>query len=126
MKRKLLDQRIGSALPPTAIQFVIDPAYRRRLSLARRITTPDEPNPNALCPEDNCINTPTTEQHPQDYLLEAHYYNTNTVDPDFDIDGSLEFDDSMELDTPDAQFSGLTVVRLGKDTRRWLKGYNIL
>ena len=55
-----------------------------------------------------------------------YYYNTNTVDPDFDIDGSLEFDDDMALDTPDAQFSGLTITRPGRDTRRWLKGYNIL
>lgn len=105
------------------VQFVVSPAYRRKLALAKRITTPDDPNPNALCPEDNCINTPTADQPDP---KEAYYYNTNTVDPDFDIDGSLEFDDSMELDTPDAQFSGLTITRPGRDTRRWLKGYNIL
>lgn len=105
------------------IQFVIPPAYRRKLSLARRVTTSDIPNPNALCPEANCINTPTSLQPDPE---EAHYYNANTVDPDFDIDGSLEFDDDVGLDTPDAQFSGLTIIQPGRDTRRWLKGYNIL
>lgn len=103
------------------VQFVISPAYRRKLALAKRVTTGTAPDADM-----GCINTPTTEQHPQDYLLEAHYYNTNTVDPDFDIDGSLEFDDDMALDTPDAQFSGLTITQPGRDTRRWLKGYNIL
>lgn len=100
------------------VQFVISPAYRRKLALAKRVTTGTAPNADM-----GCINTPTALQPDP---TEAYYYNTNTVDPDFDIDGSVEFDDSMELDTPDAQFSGLTITRPGRDTRRWLKGYNIL
>jgi hypothetical protein len=100
------------------VQFVISPAYRRKLALAKRVTTGTAPNADM-----GCINTPTSLQPDP---TEAYYYNTNTVDPDFDIDGSLEFDDDMALDTPDAQFSGLTITRPGRDTRRWLKGYNIL
>lgn len=41
----------------------------------------------------------------------------NTTDPDFDFD---EFGDI------DNEFADLSVVHMGKDTRRWLKGYNIL
>jgi hypothetical protein len=41
----------------------------------------------------------------------------NTCDPAFDFD---EFNDI------DNEYEGLTVVSMGKDTRRWLKGYNIL
>lgn len=103
------------------VNFLVTGTYRRKLALAKRVTTSAIPKSDALC-----INTPDTTQHPQDYLVEAHYYNTNTVDPDFDIDSSAEFDDSTELDNPDAQFNGLTIVSMGKDTRRWLKGYNIL
>lgn len=119
-----MKQRIGSALPPTAIQFVIDPAYRRKLALAKRITTGKAPNADM-----GCINTQATDQvlqHLEQDLYDANYYGSNNIDPDFDIDGSLEFDDDMALDTPDAQFSGLTITRPGRDTRRWLKGYNIL
>jgi hypothetical protein len=50
-------------------------------------------------------------------MNESHYYCTNTVDPAFDFD---EFNDI------DNEYEGLTVVSMGKDTRRWLKGYNIL
>lgn len=47
----------------------------------------------------------------------------NTVDPDFDIDGSDEFSDSRE----DEELSSLTVVEPGQgNIRRWLRGYDIL
>ena len=39
---------------------------------------------------------------------------------DIDLDGSQEFGDI------DNEYEGLTEVQMGKDTRRWLKGYNIL
>jgi len=41
----------------------------------------------------------------------------NTTDPDFD------FDEFRDIDN---EFADLSVVHMGKDTRRWLKGYNIL
>lgn len=106
------------------VQFVLDPQFRRRLALAKRITTGKSPDANM-----GCINTQATDQalqHLEQDLYDANYYGSNTVDPDFDIDSSAEFDDSTELDNPDAQFSALTIVRPGRDTRRWLKGYNIL
>jgi len=124
MKQKLLLKPIGNTLPPTAIHFVISPTYRRELAKARRVVTGTAPIAN-LEPQDNCINTLATDQELADFS-EARCFNANTVDPDFDIDGSLEFEDDSGLDTPDAQFSGLTIVRPGKDARRWLKGYNIL
>jgi len=56
------------------------------------------------------------------FIDDAHYYNANTVDPDFDIDGSAEFDDCTGDD-----LDGLTIVDPGQGSiRRWLKGYDIL
>ena len=52
-----------------------------------------------------------------DPLNDRDYYTLNTCDPDFNID---EFGDI------DNEYEGLTIVAMGKDTRRWLKGYNIL
>jgi len=106
------------------VQFVLDPQFRRKLALAKRITTGKAPNADM-----GCINTQATDQvlqHLEQDLYDANYYGSNNIDPDFDIDSSAEFDDSTELDNPDAQFSALTIVRPGRDTRRWLKGYNIL
>jgi len=54
-----------------------------------------------------------------DYAVDE-YFNANTCDPDFDLDGSQEFGDI------DNEYESLTEVQMGKDTRRWLKGYNIL
>lgn len=57
------------------------------------------------------------------YINDADYFCTNNVDPDFDLDGSMEFGDSTEAD----DLHGLTIVEPGYgNTRRWLKGYNIL
>lgn len=52
-----------------------------------------------------------------DPLNDAKYLALNTCDPDFCMD---EFNDV------DDEYEGLTIVAMGKDTRRWLKGYNIL
>ncbi len=57
------------------------------------------------------------------YIDDSAYYATNTVDPDFDIDGSAEFNDSDESDN----LFGLTIVDPGHgNIRRWLKGYDII
>jgi hypothetical protein len=54
---------------------------------------------------------------------DSAYLSTNTVDPDFDIDGSVEFDDSTEEDN----LHGLTIVEPGfGNIRRWLRGHDIL
>lgn len=37
--------------------------------------------------------------------LDAHYYATNTVDPDFDINSSTEFDDCDGLDNIEAHYT---------------------
>lgn len=52
-----------------------------------------------------------------DPMNDAKYLALNTCDPDFCMD---EFNDV------DDEYEGLTIVAMGKDTRRWLKGYNIL
>jgi hypothetical protein len=52
-----------------------------------------------------------------DPLNDRDYLCTNTTDPAFDFD---EFKDI------DNEYEGLSIVNMGKDTRRWLKGYNIL
>ena len=52
-----------------------------------------------------------------DPMNDREYLALNTCDPDFCMD---EFNDV------DDEFAGLTIVAPGKDTRRWLKGYNIL
>ena len=50
-------------------------------------------------------------------------YCLNTVDPDFDIDGSEEFNDSRG----DEDLSGLTIVEPGHgNVRRWLRGYDVI
>jgi hypothetical protein len=90
-------------------------SYPRALRKALRITTP-KAQPVAKTPID-------TDQVVSDWLAihdplnDRDYLCTNTVDPAFDFD---EFKDI------DNEYEGLTVVSMGKDTRRWLKGYNIL
>lgn len=47
----------------------------------------------------------------------------NTVDPDFDLDGSEEFNDSRG----DEDLFGLTIVEPGHgNVRRWLRGYDVI
>lgn len=57
-----------------------------------------------------------------DALRYSHYFATNTVDPDMDLDGSHEFFDH------DDEYYGLTIVEFAQDLEqmRYLKGYNIL
>ena len=52
-----------------------------------------------------------------DPMNDAEYLALNTCDPDFCMDEFGDVDD---------EFAGLSIVEPGKDTRRWLKGYNIL
>ena len=55
-------------------------------------------------------------------FIRADYLNTNTVDPDMDIDGSQEFHDI------DNEYLGLTIIEpeTTLDAARFLNGYNIL
>ena len=81
----------------------------RAMRKTLRITTPKaQPTPQTAYGSDSRF---TEEVHIDRELL------LNTCDPDFDFD---EFGDI------DNEYEGLTVVSMGKDTRRWLKGYNIL
>lgn len=84
-------------------------SYPRALRKALRITTPKAlPTPQTPYGSDSRF---TEEVHIDLELL------LNTTDPAFDFD---EFNDI------DNEYEGLSVVSMGKDTRRWLKGYNIL
>ena len=89
--------------------------YPRSMRKALRVTTPKAQS-IAKTPID-------TDQVVSDWLSihdplnDSAYLCTNTTDPAFDFD---EFKDI------DNEYEGLTVVSMGKDTRRWLKGYNIL
>ena len=93
-------------------------SYPRALRKALRITTPKAQS-IAKSPID-------TDQVVSDWLAihdplnDRDYLCTNTTDPAFDIDSSAEFNDI------DNEYEGLSIVSMGKDTRRWLKGYNIL
>lgn len=60
---------------------------------------------------------------------DGHQYNCNTVDPDFDIDSSIEFDDDCTGDDPEAHYTacGLSIVAPGHgNIRRWLRGRDII
>jgi hypothetical protein len=59
----------------------------------------------------------------------AHWdgrFTVNTVDPDFDLDSSAEFDDRTESD----RLFDLTIVEFGEDEQdaasAWLRGRGIL
>lgn len=54
-------------------------------------------------------------------FIPARYLNTNTVDPDMDIDGSAEFGDI------DNEFLGLTIIECADvlSTARFLNGYDL-
>ena len=83
--------------------------YPRAIRKTLRITTPRvKPTPQTAYGSDSRF---TEEVHINHELL------LNTCDPAFDFD---EFGDI------DNEYEGLSVVSMGKDTRRWLKGYNIL
>jgi hypothetical protein len=60
-----------------------------------------------------------------DPLNDAEYLALNTCDCDAYLN---EFGDDYGIDDPATHYlnSGLSIVAPGKDTRRWLKGYNIL
>lgn len=55
-----------------------------------------------------------------DDLKTAHYLNTNTIDPDMDIDGSIEFSDI------DDDYYGLSIIEPEGvlATARFLNGYD--
>lgn len=90
-------------------------SYPRALRKALRITTP-KAQPVAKSPIDtDAIVSDWLAIH--DPLNDRDYLCTNTTDPAFDFD---EFNDI------DNEYEGLSIVSMGKDTRRWLKGYNIL
>ena len=116
MKAKLVH-----SVSPTSVRFVLSPAVSakvqremldhlpRAMRKTLRITTPKtQPTPQTAYGADSRF---TEEVHIDPELL------LNTCDPAFDFDEFNDIDDEYE---------GLTIVRMGKDTRRWLKGYNIL
>lgn len=81
----------------------------REMRKTLRITTPKaQPTPQTPYGSDSRFSEQVHIDH--ELLL-------NTCDPAFDFD---EFNDI------DNEYEGLTIVSMGKDTRRWLKGYNIL
>jgi hypothetical protein len=92
--------------------------YPRALRKALRITTPKAQSIAKSPIDTDAIVSDWLAIH--DPLNDSSYLCTNTVDPDMDITSHQEFGDI------DNEYEGLTVVSMGKDTRRWLKGYNIL
>ena len=81
--------------------------------------------PKTVTKDSNSGHTDLTETFRRDRPMYDHDLALNTCDPDFCID---EFDDDYGMDdlTTHCLNAGLTIVAPGKDTRRWLKGYNIL
>ena len=104
------------------VHFMIDPTNRehhqylpRKVRKALRITTPKAVRQSATNHDADKVVSDWLAIH--DPLNDSAYYCTNTTDPAFDFD---EFKDI------DNEYEDLTIVKMGKDTRRWLKGYNIL
>jgi hypothetical protein len=92
--------------------------YPRAMRNALRITTPKAvPTPKLPFESDQIVSDWLAIHDP---MNDSAYLCTNTVDPDMDITSHQEFRDI------DNEYEGLTIVSMGKDTRRWLKGYNIL
>ena len=84
----------------------------RTMRKTLRITTPKSSKPTKTSWDADLV-------FDDEYVTDT-YLNANTCDPDFDLDGSAEFGDI------DNEYEGLSIADMGRDTRRWLKGYNIL
>lgn len=104
------------------VHFLVNPANReqhqylpRKMRKALRVTTPKPVRQSASPLDADKVVSDWLAIH--DPMNDKDYLCTNTTDPAFDFD---EFKDI------DNEYEGLTIVSLGKDTRRWLKGYNIL
>lgn len=104
------------------VHFLVNPANReqhqylpRKMRKALRVTTPKPVRQSATPLDADKVVSDWLAIH--DPMNDKDYLCTNTVDPAFDFD---EFKDI------DNEYEGLTIVSMGKDTRRWLKGYNIL
>ena len=110
-------QRIFFAISPTSPGF--DKLPRAVRVAVRKASIIPRPTPTPA-PTRTSIDCDATAP----YINDAHYYNANTVDPDFDIDGSQEFDDCMG---EDYEAHGLTIIEPEHGSvRRWLKGYDVL
>ena len=104
------------------VHFLVNPTNReqqqylpRKMRKALRVTTPRTVRQSATqLDADKVVSDLLAIHYP---LNDRDYLCTNTTDPAFDFD---EFKDI------DNEYEGLSVVSMGKDTRRWLKGYNIL
>jgi hypothetical protein len=107
MKIRFIDTRNQSVLG-TEHHAKLPRAMRKTL----RITTPKQSKPTKTSWDADSV-------FDEDYVVDT-YLNANTCDPDFDLDGSAEFGDI------DNEYEGLSIADMGRDTRRWLKGYNIL
>ena len=104
------------------VHFLVNPANReqhqylpRKMRKALRVTTPKPMRQSATPLDADKVVSDWLAIH--DPMNDKDYLCTNTTDPAFDFD---EFKDI------DNEYEGLTIVSMGKDTRRWLKGYNIL
>lgn len=104
------------------VHFLVNPANReqhqylpRKMRKALRVTTPKPVRQSATPLDADKVVSDWLAIH--DPMNDKDYLCTNTTDPAFDFD---EFKDI------DNEYEGLTIVSMGKDTRRWLKGYNIL
>ncbi len=104
------------------VHFLVNPANReqhqylpRKMRKALRVTTPKPVRQSASPLDADKVVSDWLAIH--DPMNDKDYLCTNTTDPAFDFD---EFKDI------DNEYEGLTIVSMGKDTRRWLKGYNIL
>jgi hypothetical protein len=107
MKIRFIDTRNQSVLG-TEHHAKLPRAMRKTL----RITTPKQSKQTKTSWDADSV-------FDEDYVVDT-YLNANTCDPDFDLDGSAEFGDI------DNEYEGLSIADMGRDTRRWLKGYNIL
>lgn len=104
------------------VHFLVNPANReqhqylpRKMRKALRVTTPKPVRQSASPLDADKVVSDWLAIH--DPMNDSEYLAQNTCDPDFCMDEFNDIDD---------EYAGLTIVAPGKDTRRWLKGYNIL
>lgn len=102
--------------------LVLLPYLPRAKRKALRVTTPKAVRTSALTNQQALDQVITDWLAVHDPMNESHYYNANTVDPDMDITGAVEFDDI------DNEHDGLSIIEPQNEVElfEFCTGYNVL
>lgn len=112
---------LASHLVPDEMLALLPRETRIAIRSMRKAPVPVRPTQGTRSPLD--LDLHIDADSISDPYGDAHYLASNTVDPDFDLDGSAEFGDSTDAD----DLHGLTIVEPGHgNIRRWLRGRDII